>query len=314
MGSLDKFEEKSFSIHNPQVTKNLGGACNFFNLNSNSLKSIHKKDYSLRPYFTPYVTPRLNEDDFKKVRLKNFFVRNFSASSNGIIKLTSSSKEALYCNKLIIAAGALGSSEIVLRSLGLFGEENYLSFTDHAISPIGITNIEFHEIKNIFFSGFKKQKNLNGHFKYSVDSKPRNDINERYSLFFRKSIFKNISEKEEKIRNAIVSFRSRGLTSKDIKNILLYPHILLSLAALKVGFSGIGSHNQVFCLNTQDKNEGRKIYINEQDNLQLEWLVKNEEVSRKIKFAKDVLKEKFKSFEHKDVKILQEVQLIFPLH
>ena len=65
---------------------------------------------------------------------------------------------------------------------------------------------------------------------------------------------------------------------------------------------GIGSFNQVFCLNTQDRESERSIFLDKQDNLHLNWHVSDSEVSRKINFAKNFLKNEFQPFDLKEVK------------
>ncbi len=303
LGSLDKFEKSDFKFTNPHVIRGINSAIDFFRIGNKSLEATYEENYSIRPYFTPYITYRLGKKDFKNISLKDFFVKTFSKSKNGLIKLTSHENETIFCKKLIIAAGALGSTELVLRSLGLYGEENGVSFTDHAISPIGISSLKIEKIEENFFKFCpKKNSSYKGHFKYSIDSLPDTERDERFSIFFRKSLFNKISLGEEKIRNSIVSFRSNGLSGKDVKSIILNPNILASLLALKIGVKGIGSFNQVFCLNTQDRESERSIFLDKQDNLQLNWYVSDNEVSRKINFAKNFLKNEFQPFDLKEVK------------
>ena len=303
LGSLDKFEKSDFKINNPHVVRGINFASDFFRISNKSLEATYRDNFSERPYFTPYITPRLGKKDFENITLKNFFVKTFSNSKNGSIKLTSYEKETIFCNKLIISAGALSSTAIILRSLGLYGIENGVNFTDHAISPIGISKLSSKQIDESFFRfQHKKKSNSKGHFKYSIDSLPNPNRDERYSIFFRKSLFNKISIEEEKIRNSIVSYRSNGLTAKDIKNIIFNPNILLSLIALKLGVKGLGSFNQVFCLNTQDKEPQRSIFLDKKDNLHLNWHVTDDEVSRKIDFAKNILKNEFEPFDSLDIK------------
>ncbi len=303
LGSLDRYEESHFKKANPHVVRGKNFASDFFKISKKSLESEYEDNYSVRPYFTPYITSRLGKKDFQDIALKDFYVKTFSKSENGLIKLTSYDKETIFCKKLIIAAGALGSTEIILRSLGLYGEENGVSFTDHAISPIGISKLSSKKTEEHFFkSHLKAKNNSKGHFKYSIDSLPNPTRDERFSIFFRKSLFNKISLREEKIRNSIVSFRSNGLSYKDIKNIFLNPNILISLLALKVGVKGLGSYNQVFCLSTQDREPNRLIYLDKKENLHLNWHVTDKEVSRKINFAKNLLNAEFESFDSEDIK------------
>ena len=303
LGSLDKYEKSHFEKKNPHVVRGINFASDFFTISNKSLEATYKDNFSIRPYFTPYITSRLGKKDFENITLKDFFVKTFSNTKNGSIKLTSFENETIFCNKLIISAGAIGSTELILRSLGLYGLENGVNFTDHAISPIGISKLSSKKIDELFFNSHPKNKiNSKGHFKYSIDSLPNPNRDERFSIFFRKSLFNKISIEEEKIRNSIVSFRSNELTAKDMKQIIFNPNILISLIALKLGVKGLGSFNQVFCLNTQDKDSERSIFLDKKDNLRLNWHVTDHEVSRKIDFAKNILKNEFEPFDSLDIK------------
>ncbi|MBK7960882.1 MAG: hypothetical protein IPK04_06550 [Bdellovibrionales bacterium] len=110
-----------------------------------------KCDYSNLEFFKPYIESvynpvfTLNElIETNQIKYKNnVLIETFSESQNEVwvkgVDLTTSSEIQFKCRKLILAASALNSTRIVLKSLKLFNRPTH--FQENAISYIPYLNI-----------------------------------------------------------------------------------------------------------------------------------------------------------------------------